>query len=55
MNMNSLYVNPTHEADEKVREQMTFFNPFHAPVLEGAPKAQDTEYDIAQVVILSGN
>ncbi len=46
------YINPRHEADESLREKMTFNNPFHAAVLEGAA---DTEQDVGAVAILSGN
>ena len=55
MMKNSKYLHPTQEPDEKAREKMTFFNPFLAPVLEGAPKAQDKEHDITKVAILSAN
>lgn len=53
MNLNKLYEHPMHEADEKEREKMMFYNPFQEFILEGVPPS--TEAELQYVAILSSN
>lgn len=54
MNASTLYMYPTYEQDDL--HLMTFFCPFHAEVMEGAPLiTQDSNQDISAVAILSSN
>lgn len=54
MELHALFDSPRHEADEREREMLTFYNPYFVTVLEGGSLLTQHQ-DIELVAILSSN